>query len=352
MKGAKAAEIGETIMTLAAGVSKIRMDGDQGEQTVVRWHTYFTQSAEESIRELIEGGRSSYVTGFGVRAVEIDTTDAAKFEYPDWVETFKSGIGDHWGHAGPAFVDWLIWVGYVADPGSLLERLAETTAWILDGDAGGGAKGRAAGVLAYAMLAGEIAQEAGIVPMEGPDILREEGRVRWAFRKAWLASWGGAEGTPENGPEAAFTRLQGVVAQEWHLHAFDAEAREDAETKDYARPGDGEPKLGKWFHHGDRCVMKDANGAYTVPYVAVTRSRYMAKTLALGVKTDSLIRWAAKTGKLIPRDAEHLGHLKLAGYGAVPNFRFHLGVFGPGGDDQDDDGPLSDPYRQAAREVA
>jgi hypothetical protein len=361
LKGANAAQIGEIIMMLAGGVSKIRMNADQGQQATSRWHTYFTLSAEESIRALIEGGHGSYVTGFGVRAVEIDTTDATKFECPEFVEGFKASIGDHWGIAGPAFIDWLIAGGYTTEAGKarLLERLAEETKWLLDGDAGGGVKGRAAGVLSYALVAGGLAQKAGILPIEEPILIaeaiqeageapddmigapRDAGWLRHSFRKAWLASWGAAEGTPENGPDTAFARLQGIVAAEWHLHAFDAIAVERAKGDEHSRPGDGEPKQAKWFHHGDKCLILNADSTCT-DYVAITEEAFRHLTRNLGCKPEAIIRWAKKAGKLIPRDERHFKHEKLPGYGAVANYRFHVGEFGPGGNDQDDD-PLDHP---------
>ena len=125
------------------------------------------------------------------------------------------------GHGGPAFVNYLLTSRHWEHPEWITQLLADATDWLLEGAPAGGAKGRAAGVLAYALVAGELAQSAGVLPSEGLDYPRDEGRVRWAFRQAWQASWGNAEETPENSPETAFTRLQGKVAAVWHLHAWD-----------------------------------------------------------------------------------------------------------------------------------
>jgi hypothetical protein len=326
LKGMKAEQIGEIIMMLSGGVSKIRQDGDQGLQRALRWNTYFTMSAEESIRELIEGSRGSYVTGYGVRAVEIDTTDASLFECPEWVDRLlKSRIGEHWGHAGPAFVSYLITAGYVEQPERLERRLADAVTWILDGATGGGAKGRAAGVLAYALVCGEIAQEAGIVPSEGNIENQNDSFLRQAFRKVWQSSWGSEEGTPENSPETAFKRLQGRVAAEWHLHTWDELQAVAADVEH--RPGADEPRLAKWFYIGPGYRM-DISKDVTVDYVAVTKEAFRQLVAGYGVKERAILQWAKQAGYLLPRD-KHLTHLHLPKHGPVDHYRFRVGALGP-----------------------
>jgi hypothetical protein len=331
LKGMKAEQIGEIIMMLSGGVSKIRQDGDQGLQRTLRWNTFFTLSAEESIRELIEGSRGSYVTGYGVRAVEIDTSDAALFDEPSWVDHLKGRLGEHWGHAGPAFVSYLIASGYVEHPARLETRLTEATTWLLDGKPGGGAKGRAAGVLAYAMVAGELAQEAGVIPFEGNDIPTDAGILRRSFRQVWLSSWGTEEGTPENSPETAWRRLEGRAASEWHLHLHSKDEGAFAKAAAAERHGDGEPKLAKWFFTGTpyRMEIKDKDdNSVTVEYVAMTQEAFRYLTKGCGVKESALLKYARAIGKLLPQ-GKNAGWNKLPGYKHLDNYRFMVGTFGP-----------------------
>ena len=87
--------------------------------------------------------------------------------------------------------------------------------------------------------------------------------------------------------------------------------------------------MSKWFYTGPKLSMDIGKGV-AVDYVAFSQEGFRELTKGSGVKERAFLKWLRDTGRLLPKDAKHNAHEDIPDHGAVANYRFRPGVFGPG----------------------
>ena len=142
-----------------SGRSRLERDAS-GLRATRNWWTFVTMSYEHSLEHKIKADGETVMTGLGARCLEIAVDEARlKPEVMAPVDAIKS----HYGHAGPAFVQALFDQGYVSEPARLereIEGLADKLLAYAPTE-----QRRAARIAAQMWKAGEIATEAGLMPM-------------------------------------------------------------------------------------------------------------------------------------------------------------------------------------------
>ncbi len=156
-----------SVYMLANGVSKGRMTKEIVARDLAHWRLPILSSGERAIETHLGTARIAHKVGQGIRLADIPVSGSFGIfddihEEPSgnvFADKLRESARDHYGHAGPAFVERLI----EELPGiSLSTRLAE----IMD-DYGAGLNAqeiRVARAFALAALAGELAVEWEIVP--------------------------------------------------------------------------------------------------------------------------------------------------------------------------------------------
>ena len=104
------------------------------------------------------------------------------------------------------------------DPDPLHERVQAAADWLAQWGAQDGVRGRAAYNFAIALVAAELCQEAKLFSTAGMGA--DDGYIRQAFKKAWLASMGNPDEVIGNTPQAGLQRLQQRAVVHW-AHAKD-----------------------------------------------------------------------------------------------------------------------------------
>jgi len=127
-----------------------------------QWSALVTLSGEVSLFQKIKGSGDTVTTGLGARCLELNVEDAPGLT--DIIMTKIEAAYQNHGHAGPEFVRHLIAAGYINEPERLECEVAER-ARILAKDSPAVAL-RAARIAALVWRAGELAQDAGLIPSE------------------------------------------------------------------------------------------------------------------------------------------------------------------------------------------
>lgn len=154
-------DLAAMLFGLESGVSKSRKRGYGPEDVEFAPFTILTY--ERGLREFITGAGSTYNDGLSVRFPTINASDGKKVS--DEVFATVESCHKHFGHAGPAFIRWLISEGFVAEPTSLLKRHSKLVKKIVGKNAGQQIT-RAARVFALVALSGELAKEAGLIDFD------------------------------------------------------------------------------------------------------------------------------------------------------------------------------------------
>jgi hypothetical protein len=97
-----------------------------------------------------------------VRIVDVDVSEVNRSIDAETLQRI-SGIEDHYGHAGPLFVQKLVEHGLHRQIDALRDRVASASRH-LAGDAADGATVRAATPFALLLIAGELAKGFGLIP--------------------------------------------------------------------------------------------------------------------------------------------------------------------------------------------
>lgn len=168
--------LGATLFNLASGSGRSRMRGRDvaaGLAEEADFRVFVIASNERSLRTVITGAGGDYKTGLSARFPDIDVTSGARVS----AETIQriEAVKAHFGHAGPAFVRWLIAEGWHRN-GAELRKKIDAAAKVLAGDVNP-AQVRAARVFALVQIAGELAVDAGLLP--------DAGKIAGAVKTAW-----------------------------------------------------------------------------------------------------------------------------------------------------------------------
>lgn len=148
------------VFNLAGGSGKHRLTPAATERKVRRWSTCITISEEIGFADKVKRDGRNPAAGAVARTWEIDVDDAEILN--DETITRMKGIEKHYGHAAPAYIQHLIDAGYPKAVDRLRKRIkdAETTLSAI-GEAP--QKRRVAGAAAILLVAGELAQDAGLI---------------------------------------------------------------------------------------------------------------------------------------------------------------------------------------------
>jgi hypothetical protein len=170
-------ELGKIIFDLAGGVGKSRQKSDSSLRNSAAWSMFFVFSSEKSIAHIMAGVRQKPLAGQMVRAIDYDVIEDLRMVTPDQfaaVEEYRRNFG----HAGPAFVSHLFTQGLADEPERVRSEV-QRYATVLSGTEARPQFKRAAAVLGYLWLAGELAK--------GAQLLDENIDVENAVRNAWAA---------------------------------------------------------------------------------------------------------------------------------------------------------------------
>jgi uncharacterized protein (DUF927 family) len=110
------------IYTIAGGVGKKRMTADAQVRASYTWTTFAILSGESSLEEKVHGDGGEWQAGMAVRIVDIDVTGVNRNADRATLGHIVQ-IDQHFGHAGPAFVQAVIEHGLHRQAGDLRDRV-------------------------------------------------------------------------------------------------------------------------------------------------------------------------------------------------------------------------------------
>jgi hypothetical protein len=299
--------VSKLVFLLAGGSGKERMNPDGSARVSKTWATFYTLSSERSISDLIKMGGENMLGGHAVRLPTINVT-GARIVTPNElaaVEAYKT----NYGHAWQPFIAKLFKLGFVAEPAKLRDRLDDLIE-ALCGSSARSTDRRAARPFALVWLGGEIARDAGALPM----IVDVEPAVRWA----WNSYRAGAEAEALSPMDRAINAMRANVQAAWdtdlpRLNSIDPIDPTDAvfneDSSDVAR----------------RPFRPIRWGWYNDDTIFILRGKLVE--LAGMTDTPQAIAGALKArGYLIP-NSDRLFHKHLPGRGKVEHFRLRRAEF-------------------------
>ncbi len=199
--------IAKLIYAIAGGQGKARMTAGALLKQRYAWSTYALLSSECSLEEKVRADGGAWIAGMAVRIVDVDVTDVDR-AVPASTLRAIAGVDTHHGHAGPAFVERLIAAGLHRTPDALRERiLAEARK--LAGATTDSARIRAATCLALPLVAGQLAQEFGLLP----PFIDIETPVQWAWGRFQKSS--DAEALAPG--DQVVSMLRAWIAERWDV---------------------------------------------------------------------------------------------------------------------------------------
>ncbi len=161
--GMTGAQYQTAVFNLAEGSGKHRLTTSASERRVRRWSTCITISEEIGFADKVRRDGRNAAAGAVARTWEIDVDDAETLD-EETVEAIE-GVKKHYGYAAPVYIQHLIDEGYAEDVDRLRVRVKAVEASLsASGDAP--QKRRVTGAAAILLVAGELAQEAGLMPAD------------------------------------------------------------------------------------------------------------------------------------------------------------------------------------------
>jgi hypothetical protein len=165
------------IYSVAGGQGKARLSSEAVLRQRYSWTTFVLLSGECSLEEKVREDNGQWMAGMAVRVLDVDVTSVNR-AIPQEVLARIDGILKHHGHAGPAFVRYLVRHGYHARPDDLRQTILNAARQIAGKDADS-MRIRAAIVFALLLVAGGLAKEFGLLP-QTTDV---EGVVKWGWQQ-------------------------------------------------------------------------------------------------------------------------------------------------------------------------
>jgi GNAT superfamily N-acetyltransferase len=183
--------IKRVVYQLAHGAGRGRQNSNAEMKERRHWRTLVVSTGEQSLGSMIERDGGEISGGLAVRFLELPVASSGMLQRLDDaadVKRLEVAVGQVYGTAGPAFVEWLIARGFgELEHAAILaarQRLDAIEGALL-GDVVDPRHRRAGRAFALLQLAGELAIDAGVAPAE----LDPAGTAALAF-KAWLGAAG------------------------------------------------------------------------------------------------------------------------------------------------------------------
>lgn len=199
--------LGKLIYMIAGGVGKKRLKADTSMRASYRWSTFTLLSAECSLEEKVTSGGGEWMAGMAVRILDIDITGINRNVPPETLQAIEK-IDEHYGHAGPAFIQTLVDNSLHRRPTAMRDAI-KAAADDLAGPGADAAVRRSAEALAVVGVAGGIAQEAEILP-KSINIPRVIG---WA----WARFRSSSNAAILNPDEAITLKVRTWIAERWNV---------------------------------------------------------------------------------------------------------------------------------------
>jgi putative DNA primase/helicase len=190
----EAKEAGSVAYMLANGSAKVRATKDGGNRSLRQWRFIFLSSGELGLEDKLSEDGKRPKAGQEVRVPDIPCPPSGMFEsahgFPSlgaFAEHLKESSQKHYGHAARAFLAHLVdeWDRRDALQARLKKMEAEWMAEHIPADAGGQVR-RVGGRFALVAVAGELAQNMGILPWPEGESFKAAG----VCFNAWLARRG------------------------------------------------------------------------------------------------------------------------------------------------------------------
>lgn len=153
------------VFNLAEGTGKRRLTPSAEEKKVRQWSTGITISEEVGFADKVKRDGRSPAAGAVARIWEVSVDDAEELDDETVAEI--EAIQRNYGWAAPVFIQHLIDQGYPKDVERLRERVNEAEL-NLSADHKAPQQRRVAGAAAVLLVAGELAQEAGLIDQGYP----------------------------------------------------------------------------------------------------------------------------------------------------------------------------------------
>ena len=150
----------KAIFDLAGSSGKRRLTAAASERKARRWSTCITISEEIGFANKVKRDGRNAAAGAVARCWEISVEDAAILNGETLAKI--DGIKQHYGHAAPIFIQHLIDEGYTADPDLIRARVSAAQTDLTEKTDAPQAR-RVASAAALVLVAGELAQEAGLI---------------------------------------------------------------------------------------------------------------------------------------------------------------------------------------------
>ena len=165
-------EAGAIAYMLANGSGKVRANKDGGNRALKQWRLIFLSSGEIGLEDKLSEDGKKPKAGQEVRVPDIPCPATGMFEsahgfptHADFADHLKASVRKHYGHAARAFLAHLVeeWARRNELQAKLKELEAAWLAQNLPADAGGQVR-RVAARFALVAVAGELAQQMGVLP--------------------------------------------------------------------------------------------------------------------------------------------------------------------------------------------
>jgi uncharacterized protein (DUF927 family) len=185
---ASAGDFGRTIYQLAGGQGKARCNRDGTLRAARSWRNTLLSTGEVPVEQHIESAGKKVRGGQLVRMVDIAGNgvdgiiqDAHGREPAEFVRQLKRACAQYYGSAGPAFVEALCQEGSAAELGKAIRRELVEAEEELTPKGAPAEVGRVVRRFALLLVAGRRACQAGVLPLQGEEILKAVRQVlqRW-----------------------------------------------------------------------------------------------------------------------------------------------------------------------------
>jgi len=210
-------ETARVVYTLASGIGKTRMTTSATAREPHRWKTFAILSSETSLEAKITADGETWTGGQAVRIADVDVTGINRLLDAKVFQAVAS-VGQHYGHAGPAFIRAMMQAGYHERASEVRDGINEV-ARRLAGAGADAATIRAAMPLAILSTAGKMAQAFGLLP--GGNAVGAA--VKWA----WTGFRESSDAMALDPSAQAIGNIRQWIAERWNtsIHWLDAEAR-------------------------------------------------------------------------------------------------------------------------------